>query len=129
MSSSQATNGTLSPLFLEASHSDLWRFLDEVHSLADRVPELVALVEADLDAHGKAKKALRIDGEEWARRRTMPLPGFDPQDEAEVPRREPAMLGLGAGRPRTPARVVLVALMLRGYVGAGFKACDVSTLM
>ncbi len=129
MSSSQATNGTLSPLFLDAPDSELRRFLDEVHSLADRVPELVALVDADLDAHGKAKKALRLDDEDWARRRTMALPGFDADDEAEVVRREPATLALGAGRPRTPARVVLVAVMLRGYLGAGFKACDVSTLM
>ncbi len=127
MSSSASTFGTLSPLFLEAPDSELRRFLDEVHSLADRVPALLELVEADLDAHGKAKKALRLADEDWARRRTMALPGFDADDE--VVRRERATLALGAGRPRTPARVVLVAVMLRGYLGAGFKACDVSTLM
>jgi hypothetical protein len=32
-------------------------------------------------------------------------------------------------RPRTPAYIVLFALMLRGYFGAGFKACDATTMM
>ena len=51
---------------------------------------------------------------------------FVPQTSASA---DPAKLELAQGRPRTPAYVVLVALMLRGYFGAGFKASESSTMM
>ena len=112
-------------LFLAVPDSDLLRFLHEVHRLVEATPTLVALVEADLDAHGKGKKALRLDDAEWVRRQTKTLPHFD---ETSAPN-DPEKLVLAQGRPRTPAYVVLIALMLRGYFGAGFKACDATTMM
>ena len=112
-------------LFLSVPDSDLATFLSEVHQLIQSAPGLLQLVDADLDVHGKAKKAQRLADAEWLKARTAALPGCD----CEVIEIEPASLTLSQGRPRTPAYVVLTALFLRGYFGAGFKACDSSTML
>lgn len=117
--------GTIPSLFLAAPDSDLLTFLEEVHRVIAANPTLLQLVDADLDAHGKAKKAVRLDDAAWTWRRTATLPGCE-QAPATV---EAAKLELAQGRPRTPAYVVIVALFLRGYFGAGFKACDSTTMM
>ena len=117
--------GTVPQLFLWAADSDLRDFLEEVHQLIVGCPALVARVEEDLDAHGKGKKAIRLADEEWRRRRTEPLPGSE-KAPAEV---DTTKLVLEQGRPRTPAYVVIVALLLRGYFGAGFKSCDSTTML
>ncbi len=86
---------------------------------------LVALVEADLDAHGCRKKAVRLADAAWIAARTAALPGMG--GEAAVI--DPTQLKLQQGRERTPAYVVLMAVLLRGYFAAGFKACPVATMM
>ena len=57
--------------------------------------------------------------------RNLPLRGVElaPQEAGPQP------LELLQGRPRTPGYVVVMALLLRGYLGAGFKACDATSLM
>ena len=117
--------GAVATLFLSPPDSDLMTFLDEVHRLVVDSPMLLKLVDADLDTHGLGKKAMRRDDAEWERRRTATLPRCDETPTAAGP----AKLALAQGRPRTPAYVVLVALLLRGYFGAGFKACDATTMM
>jgi Transposase DDE domain len=114
------------PLLLSPPDSELRMFLDEVHQLIERCPTLLARVEADLDRHGKKKKALRLDDAAWSRSRTAPLPSFEEERQSAT---DPASLSLSRGRPRTPAYVVLMSLCLRGFFGAGFKACDTTTMM
>lgn len=115
----------VSMLFLSASDSDLLAFLTEAHALIVDSPALLTDVEADLDAHGLRKKALRVADAAWTRGHTSILPGCS-TDSAPPPAQG---LTLAHGRPRTPAYVALIALMLRGYLGTGFKACDATTLM
>jgi len=112
-------------LLLVAADSDLLAFLQEAHGLLVRCPSLVARAEADLDAHGCVKKALRIADAEWLAERTAPLPGYTSEPTFIGPKQ----IVLEQGRPRTPAYVVLIALLLRGYFGAGFKSCDAATMM
>ena len=112
-------------LFLVAGDSDLLLFLQEAHALLAGCPSLIERAEADLDAHGCRKKALRVADAAWRAERTAPLPGYT-NDPSVV---DPAQLKLSQGRPRTPAYVVLIALLLRGYFGAGFKSCDAATMM
>jgi len=97
-------------LFLAAPDSDLLTYLEEVHRLVAAAPTLLSLVDADLDAHGKAKKAMRLDDAEWLRRQTATLRCVE---ETATPS-DPEKLALAQGRPRTPAYIVLFALMLRG---------------
>jgi hypothetical protein len=113
-------------LFLAAPvESDLLMFVQEAHRLVAAFPSLVALVAADLDAHGCRKKAVRLADTAWIAARTAALPGI--ASEAGVI--DPAQLRLQQGRERTPAYVVLMAVLLRGYFAAGFKACNVATMM
>lgn len=112
-------------LFLVPSDSNLLAFLREAHALLVAAPELVRSAEADLDAHGCRKKALRMADAAWRAERTALLPGHANATAAI----DPATLKLAQGRPRTPAYVVLIALLLRGYFGAGFKACEAETMM
>ena len=117
--------GPVPLLLLVAADSDLRLFLQEAHGLLAACPGLIASAEADLDAHGCGKKALRLADAAWRAGRTAPLPGF----ASEPTVIDPARLTLAQGRPRTPAYVVLMALLLRGYFGAGFKSCDAATMM
>lgn len=112
-------------LLLTPPDSDLRVFLEEAHRLVVAEPALLTAIDADLDAHGKRKKALRLADARWLAARSQTLPGVVVPCEPI----DPATLTLGVGRARTPAYVVLMALLLRGYAGAGFKACDALTLM
>ena len=112
------------PLFLEPVDSELHAFLEELHALIESAPFLVDAVEKDLDAHGLRKKAVRAADKEWLANQTPNLSGLpEPDQEPDKP------LMLGQGRPRTSGYVVLVALFLRGYWGAGFKSADVTSNM
>lgn len=112
------------PLFIETVDSDLFSFLEEVHNLIRESPALLDAVEKDLDIHALGKKADRVADAQWYANRTLPLRVFlNPPQEPEKP------LVLKIGRPRTPAYVVLIALFLRGYSGAGFKSDDVTSIM
>lgn len=113
------------PLFLMPVDSDLQAFLREAHALLESCPSVVELVEADLDRHGRSKKATRVADAQWMAERNPPLRGL------ELPPREAGSrpLELLQGRPRTPGYVVVMALLLRGYFGAGFKAYDATTMM
>jgi hypothetical protein len=98
-------------LFLVPGDSDLLAVLREAHGLLAAFPGLIRSAEADLDAHGCRKKGLRMADAAWQAGRTAPLPGH-----ADAPIAiDPATLKLAQGRPRTPAYVVLIALLLRGY--------------
>lgn len=104
--------------------SELAAFLQEAHRLLEREPEIVARIEADLDLHGKRKKSLRLQDAEWIRSRPLGLPGVE-IEAATVP---PEALVLATGRPRTPAYVVYMFLVGRGYYG-GFKSSGAMTLL
>jgi len=112
-------------LLVAPIESDLLVFLEEAHRFVSAFPSLVARVEADLDAHGRRKKALRLADAAWREVHTAPLPGVT-SEPAEI---DPARLKLQQGRERTPAYVVLMAVLLRGYFAAGFKAIQVATMM
>jgi hypothetical protein len=112
------------PLFIETVDSDLFFFLEEVHHLIQQFPDLLAAVEKDLNTHALGKKADRIADAQWYDNKSLPLQGvLNSLQDHHKP------LVLRMGRPRTPAYVVLAALLLRGYSGAGFKSVDVSALM
>jgi IS5 family transposase len=112
------------PLFLDPVDSDLRTFLEESHLLIQEFPSLLQAVEKDLDAHALRKKTVRVADAQWLANRTLPLSGVpEPAKEPDHP------LVLNQGRPRTPAYVVLVALLLRGYCGAGFKSAEVTSAM
>jgi hypothetical protein len=112
------------PLILDPAESDLYDFLEEIHAFIMQFPDLLEAVDKDLDAHALRKKALREADKQWLARRTATLPGLtDPVHQPDSP------LQLEQGRPRTSAYMVLIAMLLRGFLGAGFKSADVTCFM
>jgi len=115
---------TIASFFLEPVDSDLHDFLEEAHARIQQFPSLVDAIEKDLDAHGLRKKAIRVADAAWLANRMPRLPGMpEPAQDPDEP------LVLREGRPRTSGFVVLIALLLRGYSGSGFKSADVTSAM
>ena len=68
--------GPVALLFLAAPvDSELLVFLQEAHRFLSAFPHLVARVEADLDAHGRRKKAMRMADAAWIEAHTALLAG------------------------------------------------------
>lgn len=101
------------PLFLALPDTDFREYLDEIARFADSNPDIVAAVEADLDRHALEKKEARRADREFMERQTPLLSGFNEVKGDRVPVTE-----LQAGRPRTPALLVFVMSMLRGFLGS-----------
>ncbi len=114
----------VSLMFVAPPDSELFAFLQEAHRLVDREPQILKRIDADLDRHGQEKKALRLEDAEWQQARTLGLPTV-PWEPA-LPEAED--LRLEGGRPRTPAYVVFMFLIGRGYCG-GFKSSEATTLL
>lgn len=110
-------------LFLDAADSEFADFIAAALEMLRATPQVVALVESDLDSHAKRKKALRLADARWAAGRSGDLPHVD-----SSARCGPESISLGVGRPRTPALVVALYVLLRGYVG-GFKSAVASDLL
>jgi hypothetical protein len=110
-------------LFLDAADSEFADFIAAALEMLRVCPNVVAMVESDLDSHAKKKKALRLADARWAARESGRLPHLD-----DSTRCGPEAITLGDGRPRTPALVVALYLLLRGYVG-GFKSAGASDLL
>lgn len=111
-------------LVLTVPDSDLSGFLAESYILVQRHPVILERIDTDLDRHALAKKAMRLRDAQWEEAQNSGLPHID----ETVPRLESKALQLGAGRPRTPALLVYLAMALRGYQG-GFKSSDTAMLM
>ena len=114
----------VSLMFVAPPDSELFAFLQEAHRLVEREPQVLERIDADLDRHGQEKKALRLEDAEWRQARTLGLPTV-PWEPA---RPEAEDLRLAGGRPRTPAYVVFMFLIGRGYHG-GFKSAEATTLL
>jgi IS5 family transposase len=111
-------------LLLTTVESDLLLFLKQANEIVESFPELLDRIDKDLEAHGLRKKALRLQDREWLQDRSLPLDG-QPLEPVVI---DPAKLTLGFGRPRTPAYLVYLALLLRGFCGEGFKAVSAKML-
>jgi uncharacterized protein YnzC (UPF0291/DUF896 family) len=96
--------------------SDLSRLIREGYLLAESFPEILKMIDRDRDAAALQKKRERIEDQVWLSSRGSALPGFDVSPDEEW-RKD---LELQTGRPRMPAVLVLVFMLVRGYFG-GFK--------
>ncbi len=104
--------------------SDLSGLLRVGFELADTEPRLLERIEKDLDAYAIEKKKRRLEDRAWLESRRTPLPGFDVSEDGSWKNN----LNLGIGRPRMPAVLVLLFILIRGYLG-GFKNKKVTMLL
>lgn len=109
---------------LGAPDTDMARLVAEVDRMARLAPELLTMIDADLDAYGLDKKRAREADRLWRESQNQALPGFDVTTRDGADRCD----ALLTGRPRMPAQLVLLFLVLRGYLG-GFKNRKVASLM
>jgi len=109
---------------LEKFESEFAEYCIEAHKLVEREPEILKLIDKDLDHYAREKKRLRILDRRWEERGQPTLPTMEFREE-EIDSNE---LRLGMGRPRMSAYVVYMFMMGRGYYG-GIKgsAGDVFT--
>lgn len=119
-----ATQGTIverlpvGNLFLPIPNTDFRDFLNEVEQLSRFAPEIGEKIEADLDANARAKKQLRVADTEFEKSRTADLPDLH-VEEVEVLADE---LEIGTGRPRMPAALVFLFVMIRGFLGGSLAS-------
>jgi len=109
-----ADQPSISNLFLPVPDTDFRAFLNEVEELGRFAPEIVAAIEGDLDAHAREKKRLRLADRKFLEGLTADLPELGIEEDELLSEG----LTLDVGRPRMPADVLYVFLMLRGFLGS-----------
>jgi len=105
-------------LILPVPETDFRDFLDEVDELTRFAPEIMEAIKKDLDANARAKKKLRLADRKFAESRTADLPDLH-VEEAEL---LADALEIGTGRPRMPAKLVYLFLMVRGFLGGSLAS-------
>jgi hypothetical protein len=116
-------------LFAATPNSDLADYAAELLAFIDRHGELLPMIDIDLDAYGLRKKARRVH-QRQASKAASPASLFD------IPEAEPSVAprALETGRPRTPALVVFLFLLMRGRYGsvsdqdASERFCEYKTI-
>ena len=101
-------------LFLPVPDTDFRDYLDEVHELIQFAPEIIGVIERDLDTNAREKKLLRMKDREFNESSTDDLPQLDIA-ERNILADE---LGLAVGRPRMSGYAVYLFMMLRGFLGS-----------
>jgi len=105
-------------LFLPVPDTDFGDFLDEVNTLSRFVPKIIEAIEKDLDVNARDKKKLRLEDRKFFEGQTSDLPDLY-VEEAELLADE---LKIGVGRPRMPAELVYLFLMIRGFLGGSLAS-------
>ena len=111
-------------LFFPVPDTEFRDFLEQIDELVKFAPEILEAIEQDLEEHGKKKKKVRLADKQYAEEMTGELPDIQ-LDEYTV---NDFDLSLGTGRPRIPAYLVCVFLMIRGKDGSVTKLKDVTFL-
>ena len=109
-----ADQSPISNLFLPVPDTDFREFLEEVEKLGRFAPTIIEAIEKDLDANAREKKKLRLEDRKFYESRTAELPELNIEEQDLLAEK----LALAVGRPRMPAYVVFVFLMLRGFLGS-----------
>ena len=102
-------------LFLPVPDTEFHDFLVHIDELVKFAPEILEAIERDLDKRGKKKKKGRLTDKRFAEEMTGELPGI----QLEKYTVNDYELTLEVGRPRMPAYLVCVFLMMRGKHGSG----------
>lgn len=107
----------INDLVLPVLETEFQDYLGECEALINQEPELLKMIDDDLDVKAKEEKKGRLEDKQWERRQTKTLPGFSNKKEKIVSED----LSLEVGRPRMSAYLVFIFTMVRGYLG-GIKS-------
>jgi Transposase DDE domain len=109
-------------LFVTPPNSELTRFIEQALRLVEYEPQILSLIQQDMERHGLEKKSSRLADRHWHESQSGRLPG---QETVDFTRFKASPLQ--TGRPRMTPRTCFLFLMLRGYLG-GFKTSAARTL-
>jgi len=101
-------------LILPVPDTDFCDFLKEVDQLSKFAPEIIALIEKDMDCYAQKKKSLRLADRKFFESNMDDLPEMDIKERNVLA----GELRLAVGRPRMPGYAVYVFLMIRGFLGS-----------
>ena len=104
----------ISPLFLIAPDTDFCDFLNEIDELVKFCPEIITSIERDLKEDSIREKSIRLADKQFQEGLTMSLPDLA-MCENDI---KDVELTLEIGRPRMPAYLVYIFLMIRGNLGS-----------
>jgi hypothetical protein len=115
----KTSSTSCSYLVLGFAQTDFADLLRETDQFIRNNPQLLKEIEEDLNAHGCAKKQMRLQDRQWRKRKNKSL-YEEERFEREIQKEE---LDLTQGRPRTSPYVVLLLLVMRGYTdGTGTRS-------
>ncbi len=104
-------------LFLPVAETAFRDYLSVCEELIGREPEILEMVNSDLNRKAKNEKKNRLEDKEWEKRHTKTFP-WAVVDQKEIVAEE---LELQTGRPRMSAYLVFIFVMVRAYLG-GIKS-------
>lgn len=107
----------INSLVLPVPETEFKDYLIECEGLIKSEPDLLKMVDKDLDRKAKEEKKGRLEDRQWIDSQTKTLPDFEDK-EVEIRAEE---LQLEIGRPRMSSYLVFIFLMVRGYLG-GIKS-------
>lgn len=105
-------------LILPVPDTDFRDFLDEVEKLSRFAPEIVEEIEKDLDANALAKKKNRLADRKFYESQTSNLRDLHVEESELLADK----LEMGTGRPRMPAELVYLLVMVRGFLGGSLAS-------
>lgn len=113
-------------LFCLPATTELGQVLDEALELVRRTPAILTRIDEDRDVAALSKKAWREADARWARSHTACFPEWPRPESATAALQVPLeqgppdlqVLPLEQGRPRMPAELAYVFLVLQGYLGS-----------
>lgn len=103
----------LNGLFLPVAETAFRDYLKVCEGLIEREPEILEMVNRDLNRRAKEEKKSRLEDKEWMSRHTATFPLAELNQEIVAEELE-----LRIGRPRTSAYLVFMFVMVRGYLGS-----------
>ncbi|MDA3834484.1 MAG: hypothetical protein PF495_13950 [Spirochaetales bacterium] len=99
-------------LFLPLPDTDFREFLEEIEEFVQFAPEILEMIEKDLDAYALKKKRIRLEDRKFFEKQTHDLEGLD------IEQQDILVTDLQDGRPRMPAFSVYLFMMIRGFLGS-----------
>ena len=108
--------GMLKPhnlLCLTVPDSDFARFVEQIDEFITRYPEILVAIDSDLDAYGREKKKRRLEDKRWEQQHHC----AEMEGAEHCPEIDADDLELKQGRPRMPAGLVFMFMMIRAYAG------------
>lgn len=110
-------------MFVVAPRTELAKFIEEARKLLLLYPEIIELIQTDLNTHAANKKRLRLADKQWEHQNVGGLhEGGMEQDPITD-----QDLTLGKGRPRMSPELCYFFMVIRGFAGR-VKGLDALTL-